>query len=317
MSSITQPASFNVSKCSLSAAKASTAIAGFKSAYLNYGDGSSLTFQTPSLPSPFGLSVFDKSTPPKYTVDVALRGYEDNAKVKAFYNALEALDNFMIDQGVKNSKAWFGKEKSREVIEDSYTSLLKWSKDKNTGERKPYPPSLKIKLTKKYGSDDFECKFYTAKSEPITDTPIEDILVKRSEMTAIIQCTGVYIANGKFGLGFKAVQIRMDKVPSSGIGSSYAFGDDGGDEAQETFQQKGPAFSEPAEFSSKPSRKPVVEDSESEAEEETEVAAPPPPKPAPVPQVAEESEDEEVAPAPVPKKPVITKKKVVAAVGKK
>ena len=180
MSSITQPASFNVSKISLSAVKASPAIAGFKSAYLNYNDGSSLTFQTPSLPCPFGLSVFDKSTPPKYTVDIALKGYEDNAKVKAFYNALEALDTYMIDQGVKNSKSWFGKEKSREVIEDSYTSLLKWSKDKNTGERKPYPPSLKIKLTKKYGTDDFECKFYSAKSEPIQDTPLEDILVKKT-----------------------------------------------------------------------------------------------------------------------------------------
>jgi hypothetical protein len=316
MSSITQPASFNVSKLSLSAVKASAAIAGFKSAYLNYGDGTSLTFQTPSLPSPFGLSVFDKSTPPKYTVDVALRGYEENPKVKAFYTALESLDNYMIDQGVKNSKAWFGKEKSREVIEDCYTSLLKWSKDKNTGERKPYPPSLKIKLTKKYGSDDFECKFYTAKSEPITETPIEDILVKRSEMTSIIQCTGVYIANGKFGLGFKAVQIRMDKVPSSGIGNSYAFGDDGGDESHE---QTGPAFSEPQEFAAKPSRKPVVEDSESEEEE----APAPPPKAAPVPAPAhaaeseEASEDEEVAPAPVPKKPVITKKKVVAAAAKK
>jgi hypothetical protein len=313
MSSIVQPASFNVSKLSMSAVKASAQIAGFKSAYLNYGDGTSLTFQTPSLPSPFGLSVFDKSTPPKYTVDIALRGYEDNAKVKAFYNALEALDTYMIDQGVKNSKSWFGKEKSREVIEDSYTSLLKWSKDKNTGERKPYPPSLKIKLTKKYGTDDFECKFYTAKSEPIQDTPIEDILVKRAEMTCLIQCTGVYIANGKFGLGFKAVQIRMDKVPSSGIGNSYAFGEDG-EEAQETFKQTGPAFSEPAEFGAKPSRKPIVEDSESEAEEE---APAPPPKAAPAPAESEEgSDDEEVAPAPVPKKAVITKKKVVAA-GKK
>jgi hypothetical protein len=315
MSSIVQPASFNVSKISLSAVKASPAIAGFKSAYLNYNDGSSLTFQTPSLPCPFGLSVFDKSTPPKYTVDIALKGYEDNAKVKAFYNALEALDTYMIDQGVKNSKSWFGKEKSREVIEDSYTSLLKWSKDKNSGERKPYPPSLKIKLTKKYGTDDFECKFYTAKSEPIQDTPLEDILVKKCDITALIQCTGVYIANGKFGLGFKAVQIRMDKVPSSGIGNSYAFGDDG-EQAQETFKQTGPAFSEPAEFGAKPPRKPVVEDSESEAEAEEE--APPPPKAAPAAPVDSEegSEDEEVAPAPVPKKAVITKKKVVAA-GKK
>ena len=104
-SPIVQPSSFNVSKVSISQPRIMDS--GGKMAYLNYGDARSLVVQTPSLPSPFGLSVFDKTGPPKYSIDLAMRGYQENPKVKSFYEALNSLDEYMIEQGVKNSKLWF------------------------------------------------------------------------------------------------------------------------------------------------------------------------------------------------------------------
>jgi hypothetical protein len=176
----------------------------------------------------------------------------------------------------------------------------------NSKDGKQYPPDVKVSLKKKRDSDDFDCAFYDAQNKQIKGVPLEDMVVKRSEITALIQCTGVWFAGGKFGCSWKAVQMRLDKVPSVG---TIGFVDEGDDDIP--FESNGPAFQEPNEFGSKPGKKPVVEDSDEEEE-----TAPPPKQTnkAPVAQDDEEDEEEEIAP--VPKKTVVTKKKVVTTKGK-
>ena len=284
-SPIVQPSSFSVSKVSISQPKVLES--GGKLSYLNYGDARSLVLQTPSLPSPFGLNIFDKNGPPKYSVDLAMRGYQDNAKVKAFYTALSALDEYMIDQGVKNSKLWFKSDMKREVVSAFYTPCVKFGKDKD-GNPTSYPPNLKIQLRRTRDGSEFDCNFYDHKSksdpnaQPLKGVPVEEMLVKKVELTALIQCTGVWFAGGKFGVSWKAVQIRLDSVPAGLRG--YGFEDEG---------------AEDEEFSDRPSRPAMVEDEEEEA-----------------PQEKVEEDDEEVAAPPVPKKTIVTKKKVVASVKK-
>lgn len=319
-SPIVQPTAFNSAKISVSQPKLLSS--GGKLAYLNYGDSRSLVMQTPSLPSSFGLNVYDKTNPPKYSIDLSLRGYEENPKVKAFYTAMKQLDEYMIDYGVKNSKLLFKGEKSREAILERYTPIIKIPVDKE-GNVKPYPPNIKLKLMKPNGSDEFECQFYDEKSKsdpnakPIKDVPIEELLVKRVEVTALIQCTGVWITDKAFGVSWKAVQMRLDKVPQ-GI-KGYGFQNDGedlDDDAPE-FKSNGAAFaSESTEFSSKPKKPSApVEDPES-SESEEEVAAPKVSAPAASAPVEDDDEDEDVAPAPVPKKTVVTKKKIVTSTKK-
>ena len=340
-SPITQSASFSTSKVSITQPK--TLDSGGKMSYLNYGEGKPLVMQTPSLPSPFGLSIFDKTSPPKYSVDLAMRGYQENPKVKQFYDACAAIDAYMVEQGVKSSKAWFGKEKSKDIIEDAYTPILKWSRDKE-GNVKPYPPNIKLQLKKARGSDDFECKFYDAKSKldphakPLSGIPLEEMLPKKVEATALIQCTGVWFAGGKFGLSWKALKICLDRVPTS-LGDVGFSAEDGEDQQ---VNLDGVGFSEPREFGGSgsshhttagrsataefaaPAKKPVIADSEDEEEEEEEIAPAPPAKTyaasvgaKPVVEDSDEDDDAEVAPPPVPaKKTVVTKKKVVAATKK-
>jgi hypothetical protein len=309
MSQITLPANFNSSKVTIAAPR--TLDSGGKMAYLNY-DGRSLVMQTPSLACPFGVNVFDKAGPPKYSVSLSMRGYQDNEetgakanpKVKAIFSALSALDEFMIDQAMKNAKSWFPsmKNPSREVIAAFYTPSVKFA---NAKDGKQYPPDVKVALKKKRDSDEFDCAFYDAQNKQIKGVPLEDMVVKRSEITALIQCTGVWFAGGKFGCSWKAVQMRLDKVPSMG---TIGFVDDNGED-DAPFESNGPAFQEPNEFGSTPGKKPVVEDSD----EEEEVA----PKKAPVVQSDnEEEEEEEIAPKEVPKKTIVTKKKVITTKGK-
>ena len=238
-SPVVQPSTFDVSKVSISQPKVLDS--GGKMAYLNYGDGKRLLMQTPSLPAPFGMSVFDKAGPPKYSVDLALRGYQDQPKPKALFAALQKLDEFMIDQGVKNSKAWFKADMKREVVEAFYTPCVRFGRDKQ-GNQTSYPPNLKVQLRRKRDGSDFECLFYDQKSkgdpdaQPLRGIPAEELLVKRSEMTALIECTGVWFAGGKFGVSWKAVQIRLDSVPSGLRG--YGFEEE--DEAEESGEEIAP-----------------------------------------------------------------------------
>lgn len=305
-SPIVQPSAFSTAKISITQPKVLNS--GGKMAYLNYGDSRSLVMQTPSLPSSFGLSVYDKTNPPKYSIDLAMRGYEENPKVKSFYSALKDLDEYMIDYGVKNSKLLFKGEKTREIVKEMYSPIIKIPVDKE-GNVKPYPPNIKIKLMKSYNSDEFECQFYDEKSKsdphavPIKGVPIEELLVKKVEVTALIQCTGVWIADKSFGVSWKAVQMRLDKVPQGIKGYGFEQEDDASDVPE--FKSNGAAFSDSNEFVSKPKKQPVVEDSDDE-----EIS---PPKPS---AVVEDSDDEEVAPAPVPKKSVVTKKKIVSSIKK-
>ncbi len=318
-SAIVLPAKFDATLCAVSQPKVLES--GGKMAYLNYNGDKTLTIQTPSLPSPFGLNIFDKAGPPKYSLDLAMRGYQENPKVKAFYKALSDLDEWMIEQGVKNSKLWFKSDMKKEVVSAFYTPCVKFGKDKE-GNQTPYPPNVKLNFKKARGSNDFDCSFFDASFKQLKGIPLEEMLVKKVEVTALMQCTGVWFAGGKFGLSWKAIQIRLDKVPA-GLGS-IGFVDDDGEPitggaavaaGAAAAQIGGGSFAEPEEFGSKPAKKaPVVEDSEEEDEEEH---APAPAKPAAAAVAVESEDEEEHAPAPVPKKTVITKKKIVAASTKK
>ena len=224
MSSIVSPSSFSASNVNITPLKMMES--GGKQAYLNYEKGP-LVMQVGSLETPFGLSVFDKvpGAAPKYTVEMNLRGYDDptnNPKVAAIYNALNSLDEYLIDQGVKNSRAWFKADLNRDMVKMFYTPTMRFAKDAE-GNLKPYPPTLKIQLRQRDGK--FETKVYDDKKRSLDDVPLEDVLVKRAFLTALIQCTGVWFAGGKFGLSWKALQIRADKIPDSIRG--FAFLDDG------------------------------------------------------------------------------------------
>ena len=296
-SPIVQSASFSTSKVSISQPKVLDS--GGKLAYLNYGDARSLVMQTPSLPSPFGLNVFDKNGPPKYSLDLALRGYNGatpNPKVKVFYDALSSLDEFMIDQGVKNSKLWFKADMKREVVQAFYTPTVKFGRDKE-GNQTPYPPNVKLQLRRTRDGAGFEAEFYDEKSKtnpnakPIKDVPVEEMLVKKVEVTALMQCTGVWFAGGKYGLSWKAVQVRLDSVPAGLSRNAFLVDEE--------------------EFSARPRGQLVEEDEE---DEEVAPASAPAPTYASATRAApdaEEEDDEEVAPAPVPKKKVMSIKKAV------
>lgn len=286
---------------------------GGKMCSINY-KGDKFTTQLSTLTLPYGMNVFDKAGPVKYSMDLSLRGYDENPKVKAVYDAFTQLDEFMVDQGVKNSRAWFKADLSRDVIKAFYTPMVKVAKDAE-GNPKPYPPTIKINLRKI--NDTFEVKVYDDQRRPYEGVPIEDLLIKGAQLTALIQCTSVWFAGSKFGLSWKALQVRMDKVPESIRG--YAFVDDDDAPQQKSKPQQKNTFAaldddadvEDDDVFSAPAPAPVAK------KQSVLAAVAPAPAPAPVVQETLDAEAAEDEPIPVPKKTTTMKKVVKTVPGKK
>jgi len=305
-SNVVLASNFNAQKISFSQPK--TLDSGGKQAYVNY-DGGMFVIQTPMCTLPYGMNAFDKAGPVKYSVELSLRGYnEPGSKMEAFYNMLVAMDEYMIDQGVKNSKQWFKADLSRDVIKAFYSPMVRFSKDKD-GNVKPYPPTVKFSLKQKKDSQDFDVQCFDDKRELYRGIPLEELLVKGAQATSLGQCTGCWFAGSKYGLSWKLVQTILNSLPQSS--RNFTFVDDGDLGAAPVQQTRRVAAPAPA----------PVEDEEEEEEDEAFTAPAAPakksvvaavmPKAAPPPQEEEDADDAE--PIPVPKKTTtVVKKKVVS-----
>ena len=312
-SSVTYVSDFSTDSINITAPKVLES--GAKQSYLNYNGGRLVLQSATNLSVPFGLSVYDKSGPAEYSIDVSYRGHESNPEIKQFFDAMQSLDNFMIDQGVRNSRAWFKSELNREVVKAFYTPCVKFAKDKD-GNPQPYPPTTKLKLRKING--DFETKFYDVKGNPYKGVPVEDLLVKGVQVTVLMECAGVWFAGSKFGLTWRAKQVVIHRLPER-LPEFAAF-------------RLGNTVSEEAAVAPAPRRTataaPAPADDEDDEEVDDEEALRPPPAKASVvsavmPQrsapepvggagaATVDDEAEDIEPAPVPKKPIIKKKPVV------
>jgi hypothetical protein len=306
-SSIVFPSSFESKNIAISAIR--TLQSGAKQAYLNYG-GQRLLMQTAiNMTIPFGVNIADKFGPPEYSVELSFRGAEQRPEIKEFMEVMKQIDEKMIDEGVKNCKAWFKDDMPREVMKKLYTPSVKYSKDKE-GNVLDYPPNLKLKLRKV--NNEFETKFYDVNGNPYKGVPVEDMLVKGTQITSIIECAGVWFAGGKYGLTWRAKQIAIHKLPEKV--ADFAF--------------KG--LGAVAGGAGKAAPPPTEDDDESEAEDnqiddeevfskpdpKSSVVAAMMPKAAPTPAPVDDEEGDDVEPVPAPKKTII-KKKVIAAPTKK
>ena len=197
---------------------------GAKTVNISY-DGRPLVMQVSNLDLPYGLNVDDKFGPTKYSLNLSLRDFDSNPKTKAVFEALEALDNRVTSECVE--KNWLRKPgMTQQILKQMklYKPTVKFSEDEN-GNRKPYPPTVKVSLRKNRNDDKFETVFYDTDKKEIKDVPIEDLIVKRMTVTALIECTSVWISSVGCGLSWKAKQVKVVSRPD-GVGRGYGFVDE-------------------------------------------------------------------------------------------
>jgi hypothetical protein len=100
---------------------------------------------------------------------------------------------------------------------------VKVATDKNTGEvLEQYPPKLKIKVPCWEG--EWKCDVFKTGSRSPLEGDLSEQVSGRMEARAIISCSGMWFAGGKFGVSWKLLQMEFRSLEQPSL-ASYAFRD--------------------------------------------------------------------------------------------
>ena len=129
-----------------------------------------------------------------------------------FMNNMIDLEKKIKADAMINAKEWFGKSKmSSEAIDALWTPMLKYPKDKATGEADiTKAPTLKVKIP--YWDGEWKTELYNVDQQPIYPDPNggpltpKDLIAKGSHIASVIMIGGIWMASGRFGVTFRLVQ---------------------------------------------------------------------------------------------------------------
>jgi len=134
-----------------------------------------------------------------------------------FLKNLTQLETFIKNSAMENSKDWFNKPKmTEEVIEALYTPMIKYPKcpqgHPNQGEiDTSRAPCVRVKISC-WNDNGFDAEVYDTNQKMLfpneNDTHVTPVtlITKASNVAVVIQCGGIWFANGKFGVTWRLVQ---------------------------------------------------------------------------------------------------------------
>tara|TARA_B110001469_G_scaffold126455_1_gene144134 strand:- start:24 stop:860 length:837 start_codon:yes stop_codon:yes gene_type:complete len=236
---------------------------GAKMVFINL-KGGSLYLQTPELDVPFDCTFYPDGNDEngKINVNVSLKGFNEISKVKEFHDLLLNFDDLIKQKCVENSVSWHKKAKmSMETVDSLYTNMVKLSIDSETGEPDgKYPPQFRYKISKK--NNKWECAFYDQNRQPLDVEDVERVLKKGTKTKALLKCTAVWFAGGKFGCSWRAEQLIVNAPKTL---DDYAFRSDDENEGEEPDEQKS-SVNDLVDTTSEEEEEEEEEDEEEEAE---------------------------------------------------
>ena len=209
MNSIIYTSDFDITKVAFDT-KTKTLDTGSKMKFVSYNKNP-LIFQTPECYLPFGIgkSNMDDDPVSKYSMDLSFRDMSSRPSLERFFKNMKSLDELIVTEAFKNAKEWFRKpHATKEVIEALYNPIIKYSKDKDTGDiSDAYPPTFKMKLPR--NSDKFTCDFYDYDENKMDGEELLTMNTKGARAVTLVRCNGIWFAGGKFGCSWKAVQVQI------------------------------------------------------------------------------------------------------------
>lgn len=258
----------------------------------NKSTGSPIQLRT-SLMLTWGISDYEGNE--KYEMSLQFPSEEYRSeKQQAFLDNMIAYENKIKDDAIANSKAWFGKEiKSKEVIDAMWTPMLKYPKNKITGEPDyDRAPSLRVKVP--YWEGEWKMALFNMDKQkifpdPSSDVTPKDLVQKGAQTAAVFRSGGIWVVNNRFGTTWRLDQAVVK--PKESVNDSCQIDLD--PEDKKTLQQQVIESDDDEEAGVKSAF--VESEDEGEEEEEEQERAPTPP------------------PEPVKKKKVVKKKAVASA----
>lgn len=207
MESIIDGTLFNASQIRYTAAKVNPS-GGKSVGILSTATNGALKIQTPMMMN-WGASDYEGNQKFELCIQFPTEEYE-NEDARAFRQNMIDLENKIKADALVNSKAWFGKQHSSlEVLEALWTPILKYPKDKATGDfDRSKAPSIRAKVG--YYDGVWKTEIYDQELKRLFpsqehSSPI-DLIRKGTRIITIIQCGGLWFVGGKFGVTWKLVQ---------------------------------------------------------------------------------------------------------------
>lgn len=208
MDAITLHSSFEPS--SVKFAPISKTSKGGKIVYLNFPNNQKIILQTPVMSSPFGISTYDDASDGKrsYSLDASFKGHDTNAKLDSFLTKCRGFDDILIDEATKNSKLWFGKEMSKDMVSVLFRKSIRDPTDPK------YAPTLRLKITP-------STEYYDEHQSKVD----MDYITKGTSFRAIVEISSVYFVNKSFGITWRISQLAVTSRPDRLSGFAFQ-GDD-------------------------------------------------------------------------------------------
>jgi len=196
--------------------KCKTNASGGKSVGIyNTSSGQSLFIGTPLLMT-WGIQEYTDDKTGKVSYEMSLQFPNDDfetEETKAFLQAMAGFERKLKADALTNSKEWFAKPKmTSDAVEALFTPILKFPMDKVTCEKDlSKKPTMRIKVPFWQGKwegveiydVDRNCLFPCGSDSDVTP---KEIITKLSHMKTMLQCGGIWFANGKFGITWRLVQ---------------------------------------------------------------------------------------------------------------
>ena len=181
---------------------------------VNAHTGQTLYLGTPLLMT-WGIQEFVDEKTKKVSYDMALQFPSEeyqSADSKAFLEAMVAFEKKLKADALVNSKDWFAKPKmTPDAVDALFTPVLKYPVDKATCEKDmSKAPTMKIKVpfwnNKWEGIEVYDADKVCLYPSSNPSVSPKDLITKQSHVVTMIQCGGVWFANGKFGVTWRLVQ---------------------------------------------------------------------------------------------------------------
>ena len=184
---------------------------GGKSVGILNASSNGATYISTPLMLTWGVSDYEGNERYEMALQFPSEEYANNDTTNFMTNMME-FENKIKADAAKNAKEWFGKAKmSEDAIDALWTPMLKYPKNKDTLEPDTTrSPTLKVKIP--FWEGEWKTELYNVDQQPIYPDPDggsmtpKDLIVKGTHVAVVLQCGGLWFANGKFGVTWRLFQ---------------------------------------------------------------------------------------------------------------
>jgi hypothetical protein len=188
-----------------------------------------------------GVNVKETPNGTAYEMKLSLRNCDPFAKDRAgadvgsignLYNFLLDLQEKVIQEGVKNSKKWFGKDRSESLVRETMKLFLGPSVERVNGEWVPsgkYPPGLKMKVGVYDGRVAMDVTDHVGKPIALDIDNITEVFPKRVDASVVV-APSIYVTGTGFGVTWRVTYAKVS--PPQRVTAADVFKDEIEEEAR-------------------------------------------------------------------------------------